>query len=566
MAKPFYKTRLLLILSLFASCFLILLGRLLWLQIARAESLSYLAENQHNIMVQLEPIRGVVYDRNKNPLAVNLNTNSVYASPKDIINKKDTAERLARILDLDSESIAQKIDSDKYFTWIKRKVDYDTAQIIDREGLRGVGMRKETKRFYPNDTLASHVVGFVGMDNVGLEGLEVTFDGYLRGTAGWSWTVRDAKARNILSKQYRYIPPCDGYDLVLSIDEVIQHIVEKELDRTYKKSRAKAASVIVMDPRTGDILALANRPAFDLNNFVNAKPDSRRNRAVTDIFEPGSVFKIVTASAALETGVVDLEKTFFCEEGSYKVRSHTLHDHKPHGDLTFREIIEYSSNIGTVKAAELVGKEKIYSSIKQFGFGRRTGIDLPGEVNGITRHPADWSGISIAAVPIGQEVAVTPIQLISAVSAVANNGILIKPRIVLEIRDKEGGLVKSFESKPVRRVISEPTAILMKEILQGVVDRGTGRRAEISEYTVCGKTGTAQKIESDGRYSHSKFIASFVGFAPADDPRIAVLVSVDEPKGVYYGGSVAAPAFKRIAENVLRYLKVEPDKALLARQ
>ncbi len=561
MLKTNYKTRLLVVFSITFLIFASLLGRLIWLQLIRADSLSLLARDQHDIMIQLDPKRGVIFDRHLNQMAMNLNVGSIYAAPDEIDDEEKIIKTLAPLLKMEEGVIADKIkDKDRSFVWLKRKINYDEAKRIKDLGLRGVGIRKETKRFYPNNWLAGHVIGFVGIDDIGLEGLEDAYDGYLRGTPGWSWTVRDAKLRKIISKESRLIAPSDGYDIVLTIDQFIQHIAEKELDYVYKKYKAKSATCIVMDPATGDILALANRPTFNPNDFQASSADSRRNRAVTDIFEPGSVFKIVTASAALEEEKVKMDDVFFCEEGAYKVRSHTLHDHRPHGELSFKDVIIVSSNIGTVKVAQLLGKNKLYQFIKAYGFGEESDSGLPGEVRGIIRAPGKWSGISIAAVPIGQEVAVTPLQLTAAFSAIANNGVLMNPRITKEIRDKEGGLVERHKPVRVRRVISESTASLMKEILQGVVDRGTGRNASMPEYTACGKTGTAQKIEPNGRYSHSKYIASFAGFAPAADPKIVVLVSVDEPRPVYYGGTVAAPAFKKITEGVLRYLKVAPDK------
>ena len=566
MAKLRYKTRLLLVFSIFFLAFSILLARLFWLQVLKSEYLSRLADDQHNIIVQSEPRRGLIYDRNMHTMAVNLNVGSVYALPKEIKDKKEMASSLASLLSVDESEIIKKLKTDSPFVWVKRKMDLGQAGRVKELMLDGIGIVKETKRFYPNDQLASHIVGFVGIDDVGLEGLENEFDGYLRGTPGLNWTVRDAKARRILSKQSRSIPPCDGYSLVLTIEEVIQHIAEKELDRVWKEFKAKSASVIVMDPYNGDILALANRPTFNPNKFSVSDADSRRNRAITDLFEPGSVFKAITASAALETGLVGLDDTFFCEQGFYRVKSHTLHDHKPHGELSFKEVIGVSSNIGTVKVAQLLGKDEIYRFIKSFGFGSKTGIQLPGEVNGIIRPPKRWSGISIAAIPIGQEIAVTPVQLVSALSAIANGGILMKPRIILEIRDKEGGVVKNFEPVQVRRAISVSTASLMKEVLEGVVEEGTGRKGRLFEYRACGKTGTAQKVGTNGRYSHSKFIASFIGFAPVKNPRVVVLVCVDEPSPVYYGGLVAAPAFKRLTEGILRYLRVEPDREMIARK
>ena len=517
-------------------------------------------------MFQLESNRGIIYDRNMRPMVANLNVGSLYVSPREVKEPAILARKLAKMLNMEEGRVLEKLESDSSFVWLKRKMDYERASGVMSLGAGGVGVIKETKRFYPNSWLASHVIGFTNVDGVGLEGLETAFDGYISGTSGWSWTVRDAKARKILSRQSRLIPPCDGYNLVLAIDEVIQHIAEKELDYVYKKFKAKGGSVIVMNPHNGDILALANRPTFDPNDFNASPVSSRRNRVVTDMFEPGSVFKIVAASAALEEGKASLDDTFFCEEGAFRIANHTLHDHKPHGELTFKEVIALSSNIGTVKIAQLLDEKVFFNFIKSFGFGAKTGVDLPGEVDGIARSPKNWSGTSIAAIPIGQEIAVTPIQLVSAISAIANGGRLMKPRIVLEVQDKAGGVVKSFAPTQIRRAVSDSTASLMREVLTAVVEEGTGKNARLSEYTSSGKTGTAQKIKPGGGYSHSKFVASFIGFAPAKNPEIAILVCIDEPGPVYYGGSVAAPAFKKIAEGALRYLKVRPDRELVARR
>jgi cell division protein FtsI (penicillin-binding protein 3) len=314
---------------------------------------------------------------------------------------------------------------------------------------------------------------------------------------------------------------------------------------------------VVMNPLTGEILALANRPTFDLNEISQTDGEIRRNRVITDLIEPGSVFKIVTASAALEESVVVEEDRFFCEDGQYRVANHILHDHRPHGWLSFREIIELSSNIGVTKVAQKMGEELLYKYIKKFCFGTKLGIDLPGEVEGMVKEPSQWSAVSIAAIPFGHEVGVTVLQLAGAISAIANQGRLMKPYVVREIRDEYGSSVKQFSPKLLSRVISPGSAFRLKEILVGVVENGTGKAARIEGLRVAGKTGTAQKIQPDGRYSHRKFIASFIGFAPADNPKIAVAVIVDEPGPYYFGGVVCAPAFKKICSNVLRYLDTQ---------
>jgi len=392
------------------------------------------------------------------------------------------------------------------------------------------------------------VIGFADIDNKGLEGLELRYDHYLKGEYGYSHIIKDARQRELLIEK-SFIPPKDGFDLVLTIDETIQYITERALEESFIKHNAKGAIVIVMDPKTGEILALANRPTFDLGNFNKSKPESWRNRAVADMYEPGSVFKIVTASAALDEDKINEEDKFFCENGEYRVGGHILHDHRPHGTLTFREVIEQSSNIGTTKAAQKLGAKTIYKYAKQFQFGKITGINLPGEVPGVLRNTSFWSKTSIAAIPIGHEVAVTALQLVCAVSAIANDGVYMQPFVVKYIRDQQGELIKEFKQEEIARVISPSTARRVKAILAGVVDHGTGQRAKMADIIAAGKTGTAQKV-IDGEYSHNKFYASFIGFAPVEDPQIAMVVVFDEPHPSHYGGTVAAPVFKKITEDI----------------
>ncbi|MBL7068476.1 MAG: hypothetical protein ISS34_01285 [Candidatus Omnitrophica bacterium] len=538
------------------------MARLVYIQISKSTQLTALADNQHNIIIEIAPERGNILDRGLRKLAVDRNVYSVYASPDRIDDdmNPEYAKAISGILDMDEKLILKRLEQDKSFVWIKREMEKEISEAVAKLELKGVKIIKERKRFYPNGSLASHLIGFTGVDDVGLEGIELAYDGYLKGAPGWRWTVRDAKRRDILSEDVQFIPPSDGLDVVLTIDETIQHIVETKLDAVYKKYKAEGASIIVMDPANGDVLALANRPSFDINDFSSSEADARRNRAVTDMYEPGSVFKIITASCAVEGNAVSLNQEFFCENGEYYIGGRILHDHSPYGTLTFREIIEKSSNIGVTKIAQILGRERVCEFIRLFGFGRPTGIDIPGEIKGLVHPASRWSGVSISSVPIGQEVAVTSIQLISAISAIANGGYLVRPRVVREIRDKDGNTIKSFPPTVVSQILSQRSSDTVKDILKGVVEKGTGRRARLERYTAAGKTGTAQKIEPDGRYSHTKFIATFVGFAPVEDPRIAVLVTVDKPTPAYYGGTVAAPVFKNVAGDVLKYLRVEPDR------
>ena len=378
--------------------------------------------------------------------------------------------------------------------------------------------------------------------------------GYLKGSSGWAQVLRDARQNTLLWEEIAL--PKDGHEIVLTIDEFIQFVAERELERAYKTFRAKGASVIVMDPKTGEILAMANRPTYDSNRPQDASLDSRRNRALCDMFEPGSVFKIVTASAALEEGKFNESNRFFCENGSYRVANHILHDHHPHGWLTFSQVISESSNIGTTKIAQALGGDLVYEYADLFNFGKKLGVDLPGEISGVLKETRNWSKTSIGAVPIGQEVGVRALQLVSAISVIANGGVLMKPFIVKEIRNSDGHTVKEFPSQEIRRVISPQTAKRIKDILVMVTEEGTGQLARVSDFKVAGKTGTSQKLEPNGAYSHSKHIASFIGLAPAEDPLIAVVVTVDEPRPYYFGGVVSAPVFKRIAQEAVNYLRL----------
>jgi cell division protein FtsI (penicillin-binding protein 3) len=506
--------------------------------------------------MELEPRRGTIYDANLKPQAVNLACDSVYGSPNEIPEKEKEfiIKKLIPILNVEESYLKSRLSRNKSFIWLCRKITPQQAQAIKKLNFKGIGFIKESKRCYPNSYLASQIIGFAGLDNNGLEGLEMYYDSYLKGQAGWAVLLRDARSKK-LDLYEKMMMPRDGYDLVLTIDEVIQYIAEKELDKAFRMYRAKAASIIVMDPKTGRILAMANRPDFDLEDRQTINIEKARNRAVCDLFEPGSVFKIVTASAALEEKKVTEQDRFFCENGKYQVANHILHDHRPHGWLTFKEVIEQSSNIGTCKVAQKLGLEVLYRYIKLFGFGTKTGIDLPGEISGIAKDSRGWSKTSISAIPMGQEVGVTALQLANAISVIANGGFLMKPYIVNQIRDKQGQTIKSFSPIVVRQVLSPETSARVKKILIGVLENGTGKLARLTDFTAGGKTGTGQKLEPNGSYSHDKFMASFIGFAPAEDPQLAVVVVIDEPRGNYFGGVVAAPVFKNVCSDALRYLK-----------
>ncbi|MDP3790592.1 MAG: penicillin-binding transpeptidase domain-containing protein [Candidatus Omnitrophota bacterium] len=535
---------------------MLLIVRLFYLQAVRYPFFHKLANEEHAFSEKLQPKRGTIFDRNMRVLAVNLNRESVFANPRQIKDKNQAAKILASVLSLDKNVVAEKISRDKGFVWIKRKITTKEALDLKKCNLKGIDFVEESKRFYPNLQLACHVLGSVDIDNKGLEGLESLYNSYLKGEGGWLVSMQDAKKNLLKSYQEEFLAPRNGYNLVLTIDDVIQNIAERELFKMYDKYHAKGASIVVMDPKNGDILALASYPNFNLNNVSNRSTESLRNRAINDFFEPGSIFKIITASAALEENVVNFNDKFNCENGAWKIGKRVLHDHRPHGILTFKEVIEKSSNIGTVKVASLFGPKKMYEYMRLFGFYERTGIDLPGEVVGMNRPLAGWTPSSMYAIPMGQEVTSTTMQLARAMAVIADNGFLVKPRIVKKIIDEDGEVVKEFPIQVTRKVISPQVAAKVRGLLMGVIESGTGQKAKMEEFSAGGKTGTAQKVIG-GLYSHDSFVASFIGFAPVSKPVLAVAVCVDEPRPVYYGGDVAAPVFKNVVDESLKYLNIK---------
>lgn len=548
--------------------FLIISLRLFDLMILQHETLSGKARQQYLRSKTLKPQRGVIWDRNMKEMAINVETDSLFAVPSEVDDIASLSSKLAPVIkvsanDLNTTFIAKK---DKNFIWLLRKMDEETSRNVSslksRERLiKEIGLLTETKRYYPKGQTASHLLGFTNIDNKGISGIELTYDEYMRGTEKKISSSRDARG-NSLSQGLE--DGLSGSSILLTIDEGLQYIVEREITRAMEEWNASAAVAIMMNPMTGEILAMANRPAYD-PNFSNESSDSeRRNRGVTDIYEPGSTLKAFLASAAFEEGVVKLDQKFDCSKGFIVVGGKPIKDVHRNGVLSFQDVIKKSSNVGSVQIGLKLGKEKYYSYLKKFGFGDKSGIDMPGEVGGILRSPAKWSGTSIGAISIGQEIGVTPLQLVTAYSAIANGGSLMKPYVVSEIISATGEIIKRNDPVEVETVISVRTAGIIKDILKGVTEEGgTGKNAEITGNLVAGKTGTAQKVDSaTGRYSKDKFISSFVGFAPADKPEIALIVVIHEPKGASYGGVVAAPVFKRIVENAFAYLNIpmESDK------
>lgn len=542
------------------SLFLLLAFQLVCIQMMENPVLDDKAEGQHCVNMRVEAKRGRIFDCNKKMLGMSVPVKSVYADPKLVAEPALAAKKLSAVLGAGESALEERLRRKKRFVWLARKVDDETAARVDMLSLEGIYLTDEMKRFYPNAELLSHVLGFVGIDNDGLEGMELYADAFLRGKPGWRAIVRDGKRREILPFRSQDIPPVDGRDIILTIDAVVQNIAEVELDKAFREFNAKGGSCIVMRPGTGDILAMANVPTYNPNDVGASPAASRRNRAITDMLEPGSTFKVITGAAALDRGAVVMDDVFFCENGAFRTHGRTLHDHHPYGNLSFLQVIQKSSNIGAAKVGMRLGEEGLHSYIRRFGFGEQTGIDLRGEASGIV-HPLNrWSKLSISRIPMGHEISVTPLQMLCAVSAVANGGFLMKPRIIDGIVDSEGNVLKSFTPSVRRQVIGEESSRSMVEVMKAVVsDQGTARRAVLEGYTAAGKTGTAQKIDVDGSYSHRYFFGSFVGFAPADDPAIAVIVVLDEPRPVYYGGTVAAPVFRSVSQKVLSYLGVPQE-------
>jgi cell division protein FtsI (penicillin-binding protein 3) len=534
--------------------------RLLYLQLFEYGDFVKQASRQQQRSIEVSPPRGVIYDRNGRELAMTVSVDSVFAVPSEIPDQANTAALLARILKTEPQEILAHFKSSHAFSWIARKLDNDTAARIRDLNLKGIYFQKESKRFYPKRELAAQALGFVGLDDEGLGGLERSFDSPMRGKSGKMLISLDARRHwfGRVEKQ-----PDPGENLVLTIDEKIQYIAERELDAAMQRTHAAAATVIVQNPKTGEILALANRPTFDANAFHKSDPQKMKNRAVSDVYEPGSTFKMVTIAAALEEKITNPEEVIDCQNGAIYIGNVRIRDHKPFGLLSVSQILANSSDVGAIKLGLRLGEDRFDRYIRAFGFGSQTGIELPGETRGITKPVSRWSKVSIGAISMGQEIGISPVQLISLISTIANDGTYTPPRIVAGTRDvNDPGAKVVFHPAPQRRVVSTVTAVEMKKMLEGVVLFGTGKKAILDGYTSAGKTGTAQKADpATGGYSKTKYVASFAGFAPAYDPVISVAVIIDSAVGPHEGGQIAAPVFKAIAQQTLAYMNVPQDVA-----
>src|SRR5271157_5220136 len=551
--RRLYILAALLCLWILAICF-----RLVRLQVVKYGFFVQLAHRQQNRTIPVEPRRGNILDRYGHPLAMSIDVDSVFAVPSEVHDPESTAAILGKVLNLDPQEIVARIESSRNFAYIARKVDAETGDRVRELNLRGIYFRKEPKRFYPDRELAAQVLGYVGMDDEGLGGLERLFDDDLRGIPGQELISIDAR-RKWFSRVER--PPDPGQNLVLTIDQTIQYIAERELARGMEDTKAIAGTVIVQNPRTGEILALANRPTFNPNVFNSVPQESLKNRAISDVYEPGSVFKIVTYSAAIDQHVVTPDDKVDCQHGSINVFGMQIHDHESLGVVTIAEALAHSSDVAAIKVGMRLGDERLFHYLRDYGFGAQTGIELPGETRGLTKPVNRWSKVSIGAISMGQEVGVSPIQVISMISTIANDGVYTPPRIVA------GELPPDGTPKPVvfhpaqqHRVVTPMTAAQMKKMMEGVVLFGTARRAILNGYSSAGKTGTAQKVDpATGGYSKTKYVASFIGFSPVNNPAVTIAVILDSPIGLHQGGQVSAPVFKRIAEQVLEYMHVPHD-------
>lgn len=556
--------------------------RLGYLQIINSKELRKGALDQWTKSINIRPKRGIIYDRNGKKLAVSVNAFTVWATPADVKNPKETAELLAQILDLEKDTVLEKITKRQKDVKIKQWINRDEANELRKLNFSGISVIEDSKRYYPNGNFASYILGFNDIDNNGLYGVEKTFNHYLTGTPGKWMKMTDAYNRQLPYDGERIYDPKDGLSISLTIDETIQFLIEKAAQQALIDTKAKNVSVIVMEPNSGDILGMSIKPDFDPNNprepldpllkeewgtLPSDELEKKwfelwRNFTISDIYEPGSTFKIITAAAALEENTTNLDSTYFCSGFFREIKGEVLKCarwYRPHGSQTLREAMNNSCNVAFINIGRQLGKENFLKYVKAFGFGQKTGIDLLGEQLGLIPGKVEnIKDINLATMSYGHGIAITPIQLLNAASAISNGGNLMKPRLVKDLIDSEGNIIKSFEPEVIRKVVSEKTSETMLSLMETVVTDGSGSRAYVPGYRVGGKTGTAQKV-IDGIYAQGKYIGSFLAVAPIDDPKVAILVIVDEPSGQYYGGSTAAPVAKSILEDIFNYYEIPPQ-------
>jgi len=547
---------------IFIAAFGLVAVRAYLLQVRGQDEWLQRAERQHQRVIPLTPQRGTIYDRNGEELALSIEVDSIYVNPAQVKKASAVARELAPMVGLKRRAVKAKLSSRRNFVWLKRQISPAESMRVKSLALPGVHFIKEHKRYYPNGSLGAQVLGFTGLDPHGLEGLELRYDSEVLGEGGYLVTERDNLGRGIGAGEGLVSGARSGGSLRLTLDKNIQYIVEKELEAGVKALHAKAGTAVVLNPDTGEILAMASQPDFNPNAFNKYGPGNYRNRAIADAYEPGSTLKTFLMAAALEAKVIRPGQKIYCEKGTYHVGGKTIHDHHPYGKLTVAEVLKYSSNIGSAKIGKALERDRLYRALRDFGFGEPSGIELPGESGGLLRPPEEWFEVDLAAISFGQGLTVSPLQLVTALASIANGGKLMRPYIVEQVVDGYGQVLESRGPKVVRRVVSEQTAEIVTRMLEGAVEKGgTGTLAAVPGFRVAGKTGTAQKVDPvTGGYSRDRYLASFCGFVPADDPRLVILVMIDEPKGKSYGGLVSAPVFSRIASQALAQMKVMPRR------
>lgn len=544
--------------GVFTLAFALMIYRAFALSVLDGDRMRKLARKQYRRKVRVEAARGRILDRHGSPLAVSVEVPSIYANPKRLKQSpREVAQALSGVLGTDPYLLEERFKKNRYFVWVERQISPEKAEQVSALNIEGIHIKKEMRRFYPNEKLAGHILGFAGLNGKGLEGIELRFNRWLKGSTSVAFGLKDALGRAVFVDGLPDLGPSNGADVVLTIDKNIQFVADRALAKTVEMYEAKGGTMVVMDPHTGDLLAVSNAPVFDPNNHRFAKPGYWRNRAVTDAFEPGSVTKVFTLAAALETRVARTNNSIYCENGRIEVDDYPIRDSHPHKWLTVTECIKKSSNICTYKLARRLGKRRLYNYLRQFGFGSRTGVELPGERRGRLRHWRRWSRVALANISFGQGFTATAVQLAAGVSALANGGTLYVPHIVRSIRDADNKIISLYRPRG-RRAISRWVAQKVIDVMKTVVGPGgTGIGAALEHYPVAGKTGTAQKVDPEtGRYSKDHWVASFVGVVPADDPVLSVVVMIDEPQQEYYGGKVAAPVFKELAIEALKILGV----------
>lgn len=555
-----YKDRVTIGFGILVLIAVILICRLAYIQLWHGRAMKELASSSQERLITIEMNRGTIYDRCGRELAVSVEVDSLCAHPKEISCPETIADKLAPILQMQRNQILSMCKKKSSFVWIKRKLTMRQAAQIDKLNLPSVNFIKEYKRLYPKKELGAQILGFAGMDNRGLEGIELSFDKVLKGPTKSITLTRDAIGHTIIDKKNMSFFSDKGCDITLTIDEVIQYAAEAEVKKACVEYNALSGCAVVMNPKTGEILALASYPTYNPNFFSSYPTNHRRNMAISDVLEPGSTLKPLVAACLLEEGVISPFEEFYCSGSTY-VGKKNIHCAHTHEKISFAEVISKSCNVGMIQATKRLSSQKFYSYLDAFGLTKPTGIDLPGEEKGILAKPEQWSNVSKAVLSMGQGISTTPLQLSMALATIANNGIPMKPMIIKVIKDRKNKIIKDYQPTPMKRVISENTAKSVSNLLKKAVEEGTGEKAQIEGYAIAGKTGTAQKVISGCKgYSKDKYIASFIGYMPADDPQILIAVIIDEPKtSEYWGGTVAAPVFREIGKRVLPYLHILPD-------